>query len=146
MSSTMKVLLSVSSLILLLGFGQCNRPVNPQNPIFGRYTLAGYDSSGRFIFTGEISFVSLAQNQLKGQCKITRKQDAPEGLSDLNSACEGSLDGEKVTIDLGPALDDGGLVLEGQFDGGRISGVWMFDTFAGRKPQGKFEAVKNFAS
>ena len=138
----MKVLLSVSSLILLLGFAQCNRPGNPQSPMLGRYELAGYDSSGRLIFTGAISLVSLEQNQLKGQCTIAREKDAPEGLFDQNGDCEGSVDGKKVTIDLAPAVDDGGLVLEGQFDEGRITGVWMFDTFAGSKPLGKFEAVK----
>ena len=138
----MKVLLSVSSLILLLGFGQCNRPRNPPNPMLGRYTLAGYDSSGQFIFTGEISFVSLEQNRLKGRCKIARNKDAPVGVFDQNGGCEGSLDGEKVTIDLTPAIDDGGLVLEGQFNG-NITGVWMFDTFAGSTPQGTFIAAKN---
>jgi hypothetical protein len=110
--------------------------------MLGRYELAGYDSSGRLIFTGAISLMSLEQNQLKGQCTIAREKDAPEGLFDQNGGCEGSVDGKKVTIDLAPAVDDGGLVLNGQFDEGRITGLWMFDTFAGSKPLGKFEAVK----
>ena len=36
----------------------------------------------------------------------------------------------------------GGADFEGQFQDGRITGIWMFDTFAGSKPVGKFEAVK----
>ena len=143
----MKVLLSVSSLILLLGFGQCIRPSSPQNPLLGGYVLSGYDSSGRHIFNAAISFVSLEQNQLKGQCTIARKKDAPEGIFDQNYGdCDGSVDGEKVTIDLAPAVDDGGLILEIQFNGGEITGVWMFDTFAGSKPQGKIVGAKSFAS
>jgi hypothetical protein len=141
----MKVLLSSTALILVLGFGQCNSPVSPRNPRLGRYTLAGYDLSGRFIFTGVVSFVSLEQNQLKGQCSLAREKDAPEALFDQKGRCEGSLDGEKVTIDFSPATSDGGLLLKGQFDGGQITGVWMFDSFAGSKPQGTFIALKNFA-
>ena len=100
----MRVLLSVSSLILLLVFGQCNRPRNPPNPMLGRYTLAGYDGSGQFIFTGEISFVSLEQNRLKGRCTIARNKDAPVGVFDQNGGCEGSLDGEKLRLISPPPL------------------------------------------
>lgn len=139
----MKFVLAVSWLILLLGFAQCNRrPTNPQSSMLGRYELVGHDSSGRLIFTGAISLVSLEQNHLKGQCMIAREKNAPEGVFDQNGNCEGLMDGKKVSMDLAPSLDDAGLLLEGEFDDGRITGVWMLDGFATSKPLGKFEAVK----
>jgi len=79
---------------------------------------------------------------LKGRCTITREKDAQEGLVDQTPLCEASVEGKKVTIDLAPSMDDGGLLFEGEFDGAQITGVWMFDSYAGSQPQGKFVAVK----
>jgi len=79
---------------------------------------------------------------LKGQCVIVRQNNAPEGVVEKNGGCEGLMDGKKVSMDLAPALDDAGLLLEGQFDEGRISGTWLLDGFATSTPLGRFEAVK----
>jgi hypothetical protein len=122
----------------------CSRhPAVPPSPILGRYELTGYDNSGQLIFTGVISFESLEQNYLKAKCVITRNQNAPEGLYDKNGGCEGEIDGKKLDLDLAPAMDDGGILFEGEFDGsGRIQGVCLFDSFAGTTSFGRFEAVK----
>ncbi len=142
MVSTMKLILAVSWPILLLGFAQCNRPGNPQSPMLGRYELAAHDNSGRLVFTGTISLTSLEQNHLKGQCTVVREKNAPEGLLDESGGCEGLIDGKMVSIDSAPSLDDAGLLLEGQFDDGRITGIWKIDGFATSEPLGKFEAIK----
>jgi hypothetical protein len=110
--------------------------------MLGRYELVGHNSSGQLIFTGAISLMSLEQNHLKGQCTIVREKDAPQGLFDQNGGCEGLVDGKKVNLDLAPSLDDAGLLLEGEFDEGRITGVWKLDGFVTGNPLGKFEAVK----
>jgi hypothetical protein len=68
--------------------------------------------------------------------------NAAETILDQTPRCQALLDGEKITIDLAPSLDDGGLILEGKLNHGRISGSWMFKSFAGSTPQGKFEAAK----
>lgn len=139
----MKQVLAISWLIFMMGSSYCDRqPASPRSSILGRYELSAHDDSGRIAFAGTISFTSQEQQHLKGDCKVVRGKDAPEGILDQEGRCEGSIDGKKVTIDLAPAVDDGGLVLEGQVDEGRITGEWMFDTFAGSKPLGKFEAVQ----
>lgn len=138
----MKFVLGIS-LIFLLGFTQCNRlPSNLESSTLGNYELVGHDSSGQLIYTGTMSLVSLEQNHLKGHCTIAREKNAPEGLLDENGGCEGLLDGKMVSIDSAPSLDDAGLLLDGQFDDGRITGTWRIDGFVTSEPLGKFEAVK----
>lgn len=132
----------LAGLILLTAFAGCGRQSSPQNPLIGRYELNGHDNSGRRAFTGSISLTSIEQAIIKGRCTIVREKDATEGLVNQTPLCEASVEGKKVTIDLAPFMDDGGLLFEGEFDGARITGVWMFETFAGTQPQGKFVAVK----
>lgn len=138
----MKAILAISGLIVLLGLTHCNQVNNSHAAMLGRYELVGHDDVGRLIFTGTISLTSVDQSDLKGQCKVVKAIEAFEGSVDKDGPCEGTIAGNKVMLDLAPQLADGGLIFEGQFDNDRITGVWMFDTFAGRKPQGKFEAVK----
>lgn len=139
----MKIPLAVFSLLVLLLSAQCSRqPAAPQNPLLGRYALSGYDDSGQLIFTGEISFESIEQNNVKGQYKLVKKKNAPEALYDNNAAFEGSIDGKKLSLDLAPFMDDGGMLVEGEIDGGRITGDFLFDSIVGARRFARFEAVK----
>jgi hypothetical protein len=139
----LKIPLAVLSLLVLLFCTQCSRqPVAPQNPLLGRYALSGYDDSGQLIFTGEISFESIERNTVKGQYKLVKEKNAPEALYDQNSAFEGSIDGKKLSLDLAPSMDDGGMLVDGEFDGGRITGDFLFDSFVGARRFARFEAVK----
>lgn len=140
---TMRLVVGASCLFFLIGFAGCNRNrINTQSPLIGQYALVGYDTSGRLAFTGTISLNSVEQSLLKGQCAITKEKSAPTGLLDEGGGCEGQLNGNKVSFDFAPYLDDAGLLLEGEIDGSRITGVWMLDGFATSAPMGKFEAVK----
>lgn len=122
---------------------QCGTHRNKNtNPILGTYELAGRDHKGQRAFAGTISFVSIEQNHLKGPCKITWQQNAPEGLLDKDGNCEAMMDGNKISFDSAPSLDDAGLLLEGEFDGVTIRGNWMIDAFVTSQALGKFEAVK----
>jgi len=128
---------------LLVAIAQCDNHSNKtSNSILGRYELAGRDNSGQLAFTGTISFMSLEQNHLKGQCKIIREQNAPEGLYEKDGNCEALMDGKKIDLDSAPLLDDAGLLLEGEFDGVAVRGIWRLDGFVTSEPLGKFEAVK----
>jgi hypothetical protein len=140
----MKTVLLLSSLLLLVvTISQCDNHSNKtDNPILGQYELTGRDNSGQLVFTGTISFVSVEQNLLKGPCKITRTPNAPEGLYDKDGNCEALMEGKKIDFDSAPQLDDGGLLLEGEFDGVAIRGVWKIDGFVTSPPLGSFEAVK----
>ncbi|HYV84217.1 MAG TPA: hypothetical protein VE931_11910 [Pyrinomonadaceae bacterium] len=139
----MKKVFLLSSLLLLSAISQCDNHSNKtSNPILGRYELTGRDNSGQLTFTGIILFVSLEQNYLKGQCKIKREQGAPGGLYEKDGNCEALMDGKKIDLDSAPQLDDAGLLLEGEFDGVAINGIWKLDGFVTSGPLGKFEAVK----
>ena len=140
-------LVIIATLALSFVLGACNRkPAAPQDPRLGGYVLSGYDNSGQFIFTGTISLRSLEGNFVKGECTLSRKENAPEGLLDDDGPCEGLIDGNRFDLDFAPMLDDGGFLLEGEFDGGRLHGVWKLDGFFTSEPLGKFEAVKTFHS
>lgn len=142
-SKMKKVIPAVLCILLLMGLCQCTRhPNKPQSTLLGRYTLTAHDNSGRLAFTGSISLTSVEQNLLKGQCSIVREPTAPAGLLNQTPRCEALMDGKAVTVDLAPNLSDGGLILEGQFEDGRITGIWRLEGFVGTPPLGKFEAVK----
>jgi len=139
----MKLVRAVWWIVFVIGFAQCNRsPSNPPSRILGEYGLSAHDNSGRLVITGKISLTSLEQNHLKGQCTIAWEKNAPEGVLDENGGCEGLINGKMVSIDSAPSLDDAGLLLDGQFDDGRIAGTWRIDGFVTSEPLGKFEAVK----
>ena len=52
------------------------------------------------------------------------------------------MEGKKMDLDCAPRLDDGGLLMEGEFDGVSVRGIWRLDGFVTSAPLGKFEAVK----
>lgn len=139
----MKQLVALLWLILVLGACSGDRGLtSPRNSVLGEYQLVAHDNSGRVVFTGTISLTALEQDHLKGQCAIVREKDAPERLLDQTSECEGLIDGDKVSIDTAPFLDDAGLLLDGQSGDGRITGSWRIDGFVTSEVLGKFEAVK----
>lgn len=139
----MKQILALALLMFMMGYCSCDRHLTgPQPAILGQYELSAHDNSGQLVLTGTISMTSLEQNDLKGQCTLVWKKNAPEGLLDENGNCEGLMDGKMVSIDSAPSLDDAGLLLDGEFNDGRITGVWRVDGFATSPPLGKFEAVK----
>lgn len=137
----MKALVRLLLIMLLLSTANCRR-ANPTASILGSYDLIGYNSSGQRVFTGIVSLTSQAQNLIEGQCTLVREKDAGPAIVDQQPHCQAELKGKKITVDFGPYLDDGGMIFEGEIVGDRISGVWMFETFAGNQPGGKFEAVK----
>lgn len=139
----MKQILALPLLIFAMGSFSCDRnSASPQSSVLGQYELSAYDNSGQLKLTGTISLTSLEQTHLKGQCTVVWEKTAPEGLLDEKGDCEGLMDGKMVSIDSAPSLDDAGLLLEGEFDNGRITGIWRIDGFATSEPLGKFEAVK----
>lgn len=134
----MRKLLALPLLIFVMAPLSCVR----QTTILGQYELSAHDKLGKLMLTGTISLTSLEQNHLKGQCTVVWEKDAPEGLLNEQGSCEGLIDGKMVSIDTAPSLDDAGLLLEGPFDDGRITGVWRIDGFATSEEMGKFEAVR----
>ena len=86
--------------------------------------------------------MSLEQNLVKGRCTTKWEKNAREGALDQDSICEGLIEGKVISIDSAPYMDDAGLLLDGQFNDGRITGIWRIDGFFTSPPLGKFEAVK----
>lgn len=138
----MKALSRLLALIFLICVANCNRPANPVASMLGRYEFIGYNNSGQRVFTGTISLTSLDQKYMNGQCSIVRERDAAPTILDQNPRCRALLEEKKITIDFAPSLDDAGIIFEGEIGDDRMAGLWMFKTFAGTQPQGKFEAVK----
>src|SRR6266478_3970812 len=139
----MKQISCLTLLALVMGLAQCNRwPGSHQSPMLGLYEVSGYDTSGRLIFTGAISLLSLEKNLVKGRCTIKWEKSAPEGRLDEDGGCQGLIEGKAISIDSSPSMDDAGMLLDGEFNEGRITGIWRIDGFATSPPLGKFEAVQ----
>ena len=130
-------------LVLLTVVCQCNRcSKTAPNPLLGNYDLTAYDNSGRLVFTGTIHLETIEQNHLKGRCKIVREKNAPEYVLDQNPQCEALIDGKTIDFDLAPFMNDAGMLLEGELDGGKITGVWKLDGFFTSDALGRFQAVR----
>lgn len=139
----MKTTRFMLGLILLTAVCQCNRsPQKSQSSILGYYDLTAHDNSGLLVFTGTIQLATIEQNLLKGQCKIVREKNASQYVADDNGPCEALLEGKTISFDLAPSMDDAGLLLEGELDGGRMTGVWKIDGFFTSEALGRFQAVK----
>jgi hypothetical protein len=136
----MKTIVTLT-LVLMVGFGQCGHS-HDQSSLVGKYDLQGRDYSGTLIFNGAISLTSHQNAELRGTCKVVKVTEAFEGAVNKDGPCEGKVAGDKVTLYLAPNLYDGGLVLEGDWVEGRITGTWMIESMAGGKTFGTFEAVK----
>jgi hypothetical protein len=80
--------------------------------------------------------------EVTGGCKVTKVSDAFTGAIEKDGLCEGKILGDKITLDLAPNMSDGGVVYEGQWSEGYITGTWRIESFAGAKTFGKFEATK----
>ena len=138
----MKQMLVGLVMFSIVALTNCPGWTNPQNKRLGRYELVAHDNSGQIAFTGSISLTTQDGNHLKGHCKIVRDQAAPQGLFDDDGGCEGLIEGINVSFDTAPMMDDAGLLLEGQFGEGQITGIWKIDGFVTSLPLGKFAAVK----
>jgi len=143
----MKTIRFLLALILLTVVCQCNQhPQKSEHPILGYYDLTVYDNSGLLVFTGTIQLETLEQNQLKGQCSIVREKNGPQIPWNDQGPCEALLQGKTIGFDFQPSIDDAGLLLEGELDEGRITGVWKTDGFFASEALGRFEAVKRRTS
>lgn len=136
----MKIIVRILPVLLLLV--GCQRQPKNSHPLIGQYQLVAHDHDGRLMFTGSMDLVSIEQSYLEGRCTVVREKDAPQGLFDQKGNCAALIDGKKVEFDFAPGLDDAGLLLEGEFEAGRMSGIWRLDGFATSEPLGRFEAIK----
>src|SRR5205085_5967931 len=82
-------------LILLSGATGC-RLFASKNLIIGDYLVSGWDKSGQLDFTGRLSFTSITEGQLKGQCKVKKVGEPFKDVLYKDGPCGGSLNGEKL--------------------------------------------------
>lgn len=134
----------VLSLFFLAMVCACSNRHAPtlQHPILGNYSLRAHDNSGQLVFTGAIRLETIEQKYLKGYCTIVKEKNAPERVFDNSGKCEAVLEGNAVNFDLAPMMDDGGMLLEGEWAERKIMGVWRLDGFVASAPLGPFEALK----
>lgn len=129
----------VLPLLLTLGWCRCSRN---QNPLVGEYKIQGHDFAGKRIFNGTISVKTFANDEVKAVCYVVKVADDFEGTVNNNGPCEGETSDDKISLDLAPSMDDGGVLFEGNWSEGHISGTWSIDSFAGAKTFGTFDAVR----
>ncbi|HKS10562.1 MAG TPA: hypothetical protein VJS13_13520 [Pyrinomonadaceae bacterium] len=124
-------------LSLLLGFGQCGQP---RNPLVGKYTVEGRNFDGKRIFGGTLSIDTFENGEVKGLCKLV-DVDPSLGFG-KDGPWIGEVNGDEIVLDLAPLMDDGGVILEGHWREGRLSGTVRVDSFVGARDVGTFEATR----
>lgn len=144
MTYLIKAMVSLSCLIVLIGFSRCNHPAaNHENSILGQYELVGFDSNGNKIVEGTISLQSVNNAFVEGRCRLKKLADGESRFYDKDGLCQGEFDGKNLELDLAPTLDDGGIVMRGTVEKGVFKGQWIFKGFFDSDPYGSFEARKS---
>ena len=116
----------------------------PQAKTFplGEYQYTGYDEGGAKIVEGRLSITSRDGDQLKGSWEL-KQIGEPGRIGPQVGSGEliGSINGNEVSLDLNPNMNDNNVNLRGQIEGKRYTGTWSFNGFAGRISSGRFEAT-----
>ncbi|MHC4146703.1 MAG: hypothetical protein ACYSUD_18255 [Planctomycetota bacterium] len=119
------------------------------------FTLNIVDSSGKLIASGHLSLprdiVSISQFTGAYEIDVTEVPKKPSSqddyaiccLSQNNGVLSGSIKGGAVRINLHPHVDDANVYLEGELNGQLFKGKCLYQSYAGYKPFGTFEAKRN---
>lgn len=115
-------------------------PCDPQ--IEGMYRYTGFDSTGRVLVTGTLSFTLVDSHRISGTWAL----DCPPGYGPQNGRGElaGWIEGNVLTVNLNPEWADNNVYLYGRIADGVYRGRWDYSTFIGSVRTGTFEAVKMY--
>ena len=109
----------------------------------GEYKYTGFDKSGKRIVEGRLSITAVKGKQIEGDWEL-KEIDNPGRIGPQvgSGALVGSVDEQKVYINLNPNISDANVFLNGTNESGSYKGTWSFSGIAGPISQGTFEAVK----
>lgn len=107
------------------------------------YEYRGYTSGGTLGVSGSMTIAGSDSNGIVGTWVL-------EGVGSVDrlgpqigaGILEGTLTDSRITIDLNPGWRDNNVILHGSIQNDRISGTWLWVTFAGPTSTGSFEAVR----
>lgn len=120
-----------------------NDAPQPKTFPLGDYQYTGYDEGGAKIVEGRLSLTSRDGDQLKGTWELKQVGEPKQiGPQVGTGALMGSVNGNQVSLDLNPNMNDNNVNLGGTIEDGRYKGTWSYSGFAGRISSGRFEATR----
>ena len=131
----------LSILPLLVAFTTCTQPTDSTPR--GAFAYTSYDSTGAPLSSGWFTMKFSDSVTVTGEWHFN-PADSPQNIGPQigEGTLTGLVQGNQVVINLNPEFADNNVGLSGTMDGDRISGIWMWTTFAGPTNQGTFNAVK----
>ena len=131
----------LSFLPLLVAFTTCTQPTDSTPS--GAFSYTSYDSTGAPLSSGWFTMKHSDSVTVTGEWHFNAA-DNPQNVGPQlgEGTLTGMVQGDKVVINLNPEFADNNVGLSGTMTGDRISGIWMWTTFAGPANQGTFTAVK----
>ncbi len=95
------------------------------------FNLTAYDLSGDEVFQGSIKLL-IIKDSIKGSWVI---------FDGRNGELEGSIQGNKILINLNPGYSDNNILLNGTLKGNKLSGNWQQIGISGVIKSGYFSAI-----
>jgi len=131
----------LSLLPLLVAVTTCTQPTDSTPP--GAFAFSSYDSTGAPLSSGWFSMKFSDSVTISGEWHFN-PHDNPQDVGPQigQGTLTGLVQGDQVFINLNPEFADNNVALSGTMTENRISGIWMWTTFAGPTNQGTFNAVK----
>ena len=126
---------------LLVAFSTCTQPTDSTPP--GAFAYTSYDSTGVPLSSGWFSMKFADSVTISGEWHFNPMDNPQEvGPQIGEGTLRGMIHADQVLIELNPDYADNNVSLSGTMTDNRISGIWMWTTFAGPTNQGTFNAVR----
>ena len=139
--------------IFLIFFISCNRGTfDPSAPQPGTYVYKAFDSTGILIVEGWLKFKvddSIQPDDDMNYLPIEgvwhlNKIGNPGHIGDQvgDGILKGTIEDDKIWINLNPGWADNNVYLNGKLDGNKFDGEWFYSTFVGAINGGPFQYRK----
>ncbi len=135
----MKRFLTLLLVVLLMCFVSCNGNIESKNT----YQYSGYDTLGVQIIEGSLLFNYGNSTSISGEWNFN-VIGTPDNIGPQTGEGEyiGIVEDNELWINLNPEWADNNVNLEGNIDGNKIIGNWMYSSFSGVMNYGTFIAKK----
>ncbi|NOY77090.1 MAG: hypothetical protein GXO76_04395 [Calditrichaeota bacterium] len=135
--------------LLLTGFlllASCQQstkePLLPSIPA-GSFHYTGFDSTGRTVVTGWLSFSFTDSIRISGKWNLQKNGSIPRlGPQTGSGILSGRVQNGKISINLNPNQIDNNVDLFGEYHPQRFSGKWVYSGYPGILNSGTFQAVR----
>lgn len=139
----MKKFVVIIFITIIISFISCDEgTVGPTHS--STYSYTSYDTKGNTIVKGWLIMDYQDSSQITGEWNFEKIGNPKDIGPQVGSGkLVGSLEPDRVLVELNPQYKDNNLLLSGTIKDNNYSGVWQWISFTGITNHGTFEAIKN---